>query len=36
MKIELGKNKELDLDLTKITSVMLVGICGTGKTRTTK
>lgn len=23
MKIELGKNKELDLDLTKITSVML-------------
>lgn len=36
MKIKLGKNKELDLDLTKITSVMLVGICGTGKTRTTK
>lgn len=36
MKINLGKNKELDLDLNKVTSVMLVGICGTGKTRTTK
>lgn len=36
MKINLGKNKELDLDLNKITSIMLVGKCGTGKTRTTK
>lgn len=36
MKINLGKNKELELDLNKITSVMLVGKCGTGKTRTTK
>lgn len=36
MKINLGKNKELDLDLNKVTSVMLVGKCGTGKTRTTK
>lgn len=34
MKINLGKNKELDLN--KITSVMLVGKCGTGKSRTTK
>lgn len=36
MKINLGKDKELDLDLNKINSVMLVGKCGTGKTRTTK
>ena len=36
MKINLGKNKDLELDLNKITSVMLVGKCGTGKTRTTK
>ena len=36
MKIELSKNKKLDLDLNKITSIMLVGKCGTGKTRTTK
>lgn len=36
MKINLGKNNELDLDLNKITSIMLVGKCGTGKTRTTK
>lgn len=36
MKINLGKNKELDLDLNKTTSIMLVGKCGTGKTRTTK
>lgn len=36
MKINLGKNKELDLDLNKVTSVMLVGKCGTGKSRTTK
>lgn len=36
MKINLGKNKELDLELNKITSVMLVGKCGTGKSRTTK
>lgn len=36
MKINLGKNKELDLDLNKVTSVMLVGIFGTGKSRTTK
>lgn len=36
MKINLGKNKELDLDLNKLTSIMLVGKCGTGKTRTTK
>ena len=36
MKINLGKNKELDLDLNKVTSIMLVGKCGTGKTRTTK
>lgn len=36
MKINLGKNKELDLDLNKITSIMLVGKCGTGKSRTTK
>lgn len=38
MKINLGKNKdlELDLDLNKITSVMLVGIFGTGKSRTVK
>lgn len=36
MKINLGKSKELDLDLNKTTSIMLVGICGTGKTRTTK
>ena len=35
MKINLGKNKELDLDLNKITSIMLVGKCGTGKSRTT-
>jgi hypothetical protein len=32
MKINLGKNKDLELDLNKITSVMLVGKCGTGKT----
>ena len=32
--IELSKNKELDLDLNKTTSIMLVGKCGTGKTRT--
>lgn len=36
MKINLGKNKELGLDLNKVTSIMLVGKCGTGKTRTTK
>lgn len=36
MKINLGKNKELELDLNKITSVMLVGIFGTGKSRTVK
>lgn len=36
MKINLGKNNELDLDLNKITSIMLVGKCGTGKSRTTK
>lgn len=36
MKINLSKNKELDLDLNKVTSIMLVGKCGTGKTRTTK
>lgn len=36
MKINLGKNKDLELDLNKITSIMLVGKCGTGRTRTTK
>lgn len=36
MKINLGKNKDLELDLNKITSVMLVGIFGTGKSRTVK
>lgn len=36
MKIELGKNKELDLDLNRVTSIMLVGKCGTGKSRITK
>ena len=36
MKINLGKSKELDLDLNKITSIMLVGIFGTGKSRTVK
>lgn len=36
MEINLGKNKELVLDLNKVTSIMLVGKCGTGKTRTTK
>lgn len=36
MKIELSKNKNLDLDLNKITSIMLVGIFGTGKSRTVK
>lgn len=36
MKINLCKNKDLELDLNKITSIMLVGKCGTGKTRTTK
>lgn len=36
MKVELSKNKNLDLDLNKITSIMLVGKCGTGKTRTIK
>jgi hypothetical protein len=36
MKINFRKNKELDLDLNKITSVMLVGIFGTGKSRTVK
>lgn len=36
MKIELSKNKNLDLDLNKITSIILVGKCGTGKSRTTK
>lgn len=36
MKIDLGKNKDLELDLNKITSVMLVGIFGTGKSRTVK
>lgn len=36
MKINLGKNKDLELDLNKITSVMLVGIFGTGKSRTIK
>ena len=36
MKINLGKNKNLELDLNKMTSVMLVGIFGTGKSRTVK
>ena len=36
MKINLGKNKDLELDLNKITSIMLVGIFGTGKSRTVK
>lgn len=36
MKINLGKSKELDLDLNKTTSIMLVGKCGMGKSRTTK
>lgn len=36
VKINLGKNNELDLDLNKITSIMLVGIFGTGKSRTVK
>lgn len=36
MKINLGKSKELNLDLNKTTSIMLVGKCGTGKSRTTK
>lgn len=36
MKINLCKNKDLELDLNKITSIMLVGKCGTGKSRTTK
>lgn len=36
MKINLGKNKGLELDLNKITSIVLVGKCGTGKSRTTK
>lgn len=36
MVIELSKNKELDLDLNKTTSIMLVGRCGAGKTRTIK
>ena len=36
MKINLGKSKELNLDLNKTTSIMLVGKCCTGKTRTTK
>ena len=36
MKINLGKNKDLELGLNKITSIMLVGKCGTGKSRTTK
>lgn len=36
MKINLGKNKDLELNLNKITSVMLVGIFGTGKSRTVK
>lgn len=36
MKINLGKNKDLELDLNKITSIMFVGKCGTGKSRTTK
>lgn len=36
MKINLCKNKDLELDLSKITSIMLVGKCGTGKSRTTK
>ena len=36
MKINLGKSKELNLDLNKTTSIMLVGKCGTGKTCTTK
>lgn len=36
MKINFGKGKELDLDLNKTTSVMLVGIFGTGKSRTVK
>ena len=36
MKINLGKNKDLELDLNKTTSIMLVGIFGTGKSRTVK
>lgn len=36
MKINLGKSKELNLDLNKTTSIMFVGKCGTGKSRTTK
>lgn len=36
MKINLGKNKDLELDLNKMTSVVLVGIFGTGKSRTVK
>lgn len=36
MKINLCKNKDLELDLNKVTSIMLVGKCGTGKSRTTK
>lgn len=36
MKIVLSKNKELELDLNKLTSIMLVGRCGAGKTRTIK
>lgn len=36
MKIVLSKNKELELDLNKLTSIMLVGRCGAGKTRIIK
>lgn len=36
MKIVLSKNKDLELDLNKLTSIMLVGIFGTGKSRTVK
>ena len=36
MKNVLSKNKELELDLNKLTSIMLVGRCGAGKTRTIK
>lgn len=36
MQIKLGANSELDLSLDKTTSIMLVGKCGTGKTRTIK
>lgn len=36
MNIQLNSEHNMSLDLDKTTSIMLVGKCGTGKTRTIK